>query len=97
VLLPLLAFHLVLQVFVVGVDHINFASVSARLSVALYFAIDLLLLVSVLLHAGLGLRSIAVDYIATPKSNTRLTGLLLGILAGLILFGAAGLYAFIRT
>lgn len=95
VLLPLVAFHIIYQYFVVGPGAISYDSVSARLNLALFLAIDILLLLSVATHAFLGLRSIVMDYAPSAAFAQRGTAVILALLAGTILFGLITLFAFV--
>lgn len=93
-LLPLLAFHIAYQYFYIGKGGLAYSVVSARLNMALFLAIDILLLLSVAIHAFLGLRSIAMDYASSPAAGRRGTTLILALLAGTVIYGLAALFAF---
>ncbi len=93
--LPLVILHVVLQYFVWGIDTITFDAVSARMKMAAFLALDLMLLAVVTTHAFLGLRSIFMDYAKNPASAQRTTVLLAVTLAGVILYGLAALAAFL--
>ena len=92
-LLPLVAFHLCFQFFIVGVDKIDFGGTTARLSGGLLLLIDILLLVTALGHGLLGIRSIAIDY---ARSSAMARGTTIGCLvvfAAALLYGLAALFA----
>lgn len=93
VLLPLLAFHIVLQVYVIGTENIDFSGAAERLGVFMYYAVDVVLLVTVVMHAFIGVRSILLDYVARDRLTRRLTFVLIGFSTGLVIYGVATLNA----
>lgn len=93
-LVPLVAFHLAYQYFVVGIDHISFTSVSAKLHSHLLLAIDLLLLAAALTHGLIGLRGLILDYTSSPALAARVTTTVLTAIAAFLLYGVAALLAF---
>jgi succinate dehydrogenase hydrophobic membrane anchor protein len=94
VLLPLLVFHIVLQVYVIGTENIDFSGVAERLGVWIYFAVDAVLLVAVVTHAFIGVRSVLLDYFARDPLTRRLTFVVIGFAIGLVFYGVATLSAF---
>lgn len=95
VLLPLVAFHILYQYFLIGPDAISHSAVSARLNMALFLIIDILLLLSVVTHSFLGLRSIVMDYASSSSSQRNGTAIILAVLGITTLFGLAALFAFL--
>lgn len=94
-LLPFLAFHVIYQYFVIGMDGISFATVSDKLAAAGFLVLDLVLLVLVAVHAFAGLRSIVVDY-TSSASRIRTVTACIGILfLGTIAYAVAALIAFL--
>ncbi len=93
-LLPLVAFHILYQYFYIGAGSISHSAVSARVNMALFLIIDILLLLSVVTHAFLGLRSIAMDYASSPAFRRVGTAIVLALLGSTIIFGLAALFAF---
>jgi len=92
-LLPLVAFHLYIQLFVVGIDNIDFSSTAARLGGGLTIAIDLLLLAAALGHGFLGLRSIAIDYARSSGVARHATLASILLFAVVFFYGVAALVA----
>ena len=92
-LLPLVAFHVYFQYFVVGIDGVDFSSTAARLGGGLLLVIDVLLLVTALAHGFLGLRSIAIDYARSSGMARGVTVGLSVVLAAGILYGLATIFA----
>ncbi len=95
VLLPLVAFHILYQYFYIGPDAISLSVVSARLNVALFLIINILLLLSVVTHAFLGLRSIVMDYASSSSYKRNGTAVILALLGSTIIYGLAALFAFV--
>ena len=92
-LLPLVAFHLYIQYFVVGIDKINFETTAARLSGGLLLVIDGLLLAMALSHGLLGLRTFVIDYARSPSFARRTTIGVLIVLIAALAYGVAALFA----
>lgn len=97
VLLPLLVFHIVLQVYVIGTDNVDFSGVAERLGVWMYFAVDAVLLAAVVMHALIGVRSVLLDYVAGDRLTRRLTLVVIGFAIGLVIYGIATLGAFFQV
>lgn len=95
VLLPLLAFHILYQYFLISPDAISHSAVSERLNMALFLIIDIFLLLSVVTHAFLGLRSIVMDYSSSSSSQRNGTAIILALLGITIIFGLVALFAFL--
>lgn len=95
ILLPLVAFHILYQYFFADPHAITYGLVSARLNLLLFLAIDILLLLSVLTHAFLGLRSILMDYAPSAVFARRGTLVILALLGITILYGVSALFAFV--
>ena len=93
--LPLVLAHVVLQLFVFGIDTASYADVSARLKGGAMLAVDLLLLVAVCAHAFLGLRSVLQDYARRAALTGRITRVALFAFAATVVYGLAALVAFI--
>lgn len=94
-LLPLVAFHIVFQYFVVGIDNIDYATVSAKMSTGVLLVIDVLLLATALTHGLLGLRAIIVDYARSAAAARRATAAILVFTAAAMLYGLLALGAFL--
>ena len=93
-LVPLVAFHLAYQYFVIGLDSISFTVVSAKLHSLILLAIDLLLLVAAATHGLIGLRGLILDYTSSPALAARVTAAILIATAALFIYGVAALLAF---
>lgn len=94
-LVPFLAFHVIYQYFVVGMDGISFATVSDKLAAAGFLVLDLALLVLVAVHAFAGLRSIFVDYTSSPGRIRTVTTCIGILFLGTIAYAIAALVAFL--
>ena len=92
-LVPLVAFHLVYQYFVLGLDNISFTAVSAKLHSHLLLTIDLVLLVAALTHGMIGLRGLILDYTSSSALATRVTVSVLGTTVAFVLYGVSALLA----
>ncbi len=91
---PLLGFHVIYQYFVIGVDGINFQTVSGNLSVAGLLAIDLLLLLTVTFHGFAGLYNISRDYTASARTASLIAvGLAIAFVVTIV-YAIAALIAF---
>jgi len=93
ILLPLVAFHVCFQLFVVGIDRIDFSGTAARLSGGLMIVIDLLLLAAAVGHGLLGLRSIAIDYARSSGAARHATLASMLLFAAVFVYGVAALVA----
>ena len=94
ILLPLVAFHLFYQYFVLGLNGVTFGTVSAKLGSATLLIVDALLLITALTHGLLGLRAIVMDYARSAAFARTMTAVALAVLAAAILYGLAALLAF---
>lgn len=95
ILLPLVAFHLGYQYFIIGLDGLSFGSVSAKLSTGVLLVIDVLLLAVALSHGLLGLRAIVLDYARAAKMSQRTTIAIVLACALVGVYGLAALLAFL--
>lgn len=86
-LAPVLAFHVIYQYFVIGMDRISFSSVSDKLATAGFLVLDLVLLILVTMHAFAGLRSIMIDYTGSASRIRSIT------IATVVLFSSTVVYA----
>lgn len=93
-LLPLLIFHVGFQAFFIGTENIDFDGVAARLGVAGYVAVDVLLLLTAVAHAVLGLRSVMQDRAASAPRQRTASRLAIAIGVVAVAFGAIALTAF---
>lgn len=94
-LVPFLAFHVVYQYFVIGMEGISFATVSDKLAAAGFLVLDVALLVLVAVHAFAGLRSIFVDYTSSPGRIRTVTTCIGILFLGTIAYAIAALVAFL--
>lgn len=94
-LVPVLAFHVIYQYFVIGMDRISFSSVSDKLTMAGFLVLDLVLLVLVATHAYAGLSSIVMDYTSSPVRIRAITVATAVLFVGTIGYALAALSAFL--
>lgn len=94
-LAPFLAFHVVYQYFVIGVDGISFATVSDKLAATGFLLLDLVLLMLVAVHAFAGMRGIFIDYTSSPTAIRTVTAVIGLLFAGTLVYAVAALAAFL--
>lgn len=93
--IPLLGFHVLYQYFVIGVEGINYETVSGNLGVTGLLVIDLMLLITVSFHGFAGLYNISRDYTASSRAASRIAVLLGAAFVLTIVYAVAALIAFI--
>lgn len=94
-LLPLVAFHVVYQYFIVGMEKINFTHVAGKLAMAGFVALDIALLIVVAAHAFIGVRSIAIDYTSSPAGMRAVMAVSVLLFAATVAYAVAALAAFL--
>lgn len=93
--IPLLGFHVIYQYFVIGIDGINFETVTSNVSVAGLLLIDLLLLITVTFHAFAGIYNISRDYTSSSRTASRIAFLLGAAFVITVAYAIAALIAFL--
>lgn len=92
---PLLVFHVAFLAFFVGIENVNYDNTAHRLAAGAYLVADVLLLLTVVTHAALGLRSILQDFAVGKDQQRWRSRIALVLFLALIGFGAFALSAFI--
>jgi len=91
---PLVLIHLILQYLVFGVETISYETVSVRIQAGVILLVDLALLITVSLHAFVGIRGIVYDYSKDTNSERITNQFIFGLMWIVVTAGSLTLFAF---